>query len=115
MSGVPEADLKWGGHGLSEVSWAPKGPRIGGGGGELKIKTKMLISGHFSGFLNYTVHALSSPRTRELTAMYTYSTVYMIALYLVTSDPDIQARRYVHCMLLCLHCHTRSHTHSLVQ
>ena len=26
IAGAPEADLKWGGHGLSEVSWAPKGP-----------------------------------------------------------------------------------------
>ena len=29
-SGAPEADLKWGGHGLLEVSWAPKGPQSGG-------------------------------------------------------------------------------------
>ena len=51
---APEADLKWGGHGLSEVSWAPKGSRIRGPGDlsreKLKIKTEMLISGHFSGY-----------------------------------------------------------------
>ena len=50
---------------------------------KLKIKTKMLISWHFSGYSELHRRRISSTRTRELTAMYTYSTVYymyMIAL-----------------------------------
>ena len=54
ITGAVEADLKWDGHGLSEESWAPKGPCIWGSGAlpgkKLKNETKMLISGHFSGY-----------------------------------------------------------------
>ena len=72
-TGAPGADLKWGGHGLSEVSRAPKGRQSRGPGAvpweKLKIKTKMLISGHFSGYSELHRTRISSTRTRELTAM----------------------------------------------
>ena len=51
LGAPPEADLKWGGHGLSEASW-------GGGlpGKNFENETKLLISGHFSGYSELDLH-----------------------------------------------------------
>ena len=93
-------------YGLSEVSWAPNGSG-GPPAGKLKIKTEMLISGHFSGYSELQCSCITTLYTHIIYA----HAMYMIALQLVTSNPDTHARST--CMLLCLHCHTRTHTHSL--
>ena len=82
-AGVPEADLKWGGHGSPEVSWAPKGPSPGK---KLKIKTKILISGHFSElhvYLHCTRQGVIQWHCTTLWYMhiiYAHAMMYMIAL-----------------------------------